>query len=320
MNRLLLAAYPASYRARQGDEVLACLAEAYPGRSWPPPREIAALVRSGVQARARGVAGDPARPWWLDGIHLTGLVLAALALMPYLQDVWHWALRVDPGPHAIAFRHSGWYPWAEGPGTRTRLLPYGLLPLICLAALVRGRVWLALPASAAMVYAGIASGGDTVLFGDEGKAGMGYYGLGTPITSHDPVLSGALFLACATLAACRPGRLRRRSYGLLVPVVLALALAGSLHVTAVSPVFQRGLFVLEVAGLLAAWAATAATGDRRWLIPVAAFAFVRTQAIVARPEWFLQSLPNLIVLLLLVAPLPVLAITAQRRRERALLA
>ncbi|MCX4438823.1 hypothetical protein ACFU9O_21175 [Streptomyces albidoflavus] len=317
MNRLLLAAYPASHRARHGDEVLGCLAEAYPGRSWPPPREVAALLGAGVRARAHAVAEDPARPWWLDGVQLAALVLAALALVPYLQDVWHWALRIDPGDHAIGFHFAGWYPWADGP-TRTRLLPYGVLPLVCLVALARGRAWIALPASAAMVYAG-ATYGSSTLFGDEGKAGLGYYGLGAPLTAHELVLSGTLCAACAVLAACRPGRLRRHAYSRLVPVALALFLAGQLHVTAISPAFQRGLFAVEVAGLLAAWVATAATGDRRWLIPVAAFAFVRLQAIVLRPGGFMGSLPDLVVLLLLIAPLPALAVAAQRRQRRTLL-
>ncbi|GGV80647.1 hypothetical protein GCM10015535_19090 [Streptomyces gelaticus] len=318
MNRLLLAAYPEPYRSRHGKELLACLSEAYPGRSWPPPREVVAVARAGVQARARAVVDDTARPWWLDGIHLTALVLAALALVPYLQDVWHWALRVDPGRHAIAFRFSGWYPWAQGSGTRTRLLPYGLLPLVCLIALLRGKTWIALPAAAAMIYAG-ATFNTTALFGDEGKVGLGYYGLGAPITAHDLVLSGTLCAACAVLAACRPARLRRRSYRWLVPVVLAMFTAGSLHIISISPAFQRGLFTLEVAALIAAWAATAATGDYRWLIPVVAFTFIRTQAIVLQPNGFMQSLPDLVVLLLLIAPLPVLVIAAQRRQSRALL-
>ncbi|GGT39127.1 hypothetical protein P6B95_33055 [Streptomyces atratus] len=318
MNRLLLAAYPEPYRSRQGKELLTCLSEAYPGRSWPPPREVVALVRAGVQARARAVVDDTARPWWLDGIHLTTLVLATLALVPYLQDVWHWALHIDPGRHAIAFHFSGWYPWAQGPGTQTRLLPYGLLPLVCLIALLRGKPWIALPAAAAMIYAGATSNSNT-LFGDEGKAGLGYYGLGTPITARDLVLSGALCTACAVLAACRHGRLRRHSYRWLIPVVLAMFVAGSLHIISVSPAFQRGLFALEVAALIAAWVATAATGDYRWLIPVAAFAFIRTQAIVIQPNEFIRSLPDLVVLLLLIAPLPTLAIAAQRRQSRALL-
>ncbi|MDW4917112.1 hypothetical protein [Streptomyces californicus] len=316
MNRLLLAAYPEPYRSRQGDELLACLAEAYPGRSWPPPREAAALVRAGVQARARAVADDTGRPWWLDGIHLAALALAALALVPYLQDVWHWALRIDPGQHAIAFRFSGWYPWAEGP-TQTRLLPYGLLPLVCLIALLRGRPWIALPAAAAMIWAGATSHG-RILFGDEGKAGLSYYGLGAPITARDLVLSGTLCAACAVLALCRSSRLRRRSYGWLAPVVLAMFMAGSLHIISVSPAFQRGLFVLEATALLGAWVATAATGDHRWLIPVAVVAVVRTQAIVVQPESFMRSFPELVVLLLLIAPLPALAVTAQRRQGRAL--
>ncbi|MFF2957739.1 hypothetical protein ACFVT1_02200 [Streptomyces sp. NPDC057963] len=318
MNRLLLAAYPRSYRSRQGEELLDCLAEAYPGRSWPPPQEVVALARAGVQARARAVVDDTARPWWLDGIHLTALVLAALALVPYLQDVWHWGLRIDPGRHAIAFHFSGWYPWAQGPGTRTRLLPYGLLPLVCLIALLRGKPWIALPAAAAMICAGATFNSNT-FFGDEGKAGLGYYGLGAPISARDLMLSGMLCTACAVLAVCRPGRLRRHSYRRLVPVVLAMFVAGGLHIISIGPAFQRGLFALEVAALIAAWVATAATGDYRWLIPVAAFAFIRTQAIVVRPDWFMQSLPDLVVLLLLIAPLPALAIAAQRRQGRALL-
>lgn len=197
MNRLLLAVYPEPYRSRQGRELLDCLAEAYPGRAMPPPREVVALVREGATARARAVTDDTARPWWLDGIHLGALVLAALALVPYLQDVWHWALHIDPGRQAIAFHFSGWYPWAEGPGTRTRLLPYGLLPLVCLIALLRGRAWIALPAAASMVYAG-ATYNDSAVFGDEGKLGMGYYGLGAPITAHDLVLLGR----CAPRAPC----------------------------------------------------------------------------------------------------------------------
>ncbi|MFD8366138.1 hypothetical protein [Streptomyces hygroscopicus] len=316
MNRLLLAAYPKSYRSRQGEELLACLAEAYPGRSWPPPREVAALACAGVQARARAVVDDAARPWWLDGIHLAALALAALALVPYLQDVWHWALHIDPGQQAIAFHFSGWYPWAGGP-TRIRLLPYGLLPLGCLIALLRGRAWIALPAAAAMIWAGATAHGRT-LFGSEGKAGLSYYGLGAPLTARDLVLSGTLCAACAVLALCRPSRLRRHSYRRLAPVVLAMFMAGSLHIISVSPAFQRGLFVLEVTALLGAWVATAATGDHRWLIPVAAVAIVRTQAIVVQPDAFMQSLPDLVVFLLLIAPLPALAITAQRRQGQAL--
>lgn len=314
MNRVLLVAYPKQYRAQQGEEILDCLDEAYPGRSWPPPREVLALARGGVRARARAVSEDTARPWWLDGFHLAALALAALALVPYLQDVWHWALRIDPGGHTTGFEHTGWFPWTQGPDTRTRLLPYGLLPLVSLIALLRGKAWIALPASAAMFCVGSGLAG-TTLFGDEGVVGIGYYGLGAPLRAHDLVLSGLLFLICAVLVAGRPGRLRRRSYGWLVPLAGALFVAGSLHLTSGDPWFQRGQFAIEIAALIAAWGVTAATGDHRWLVPVAAFSVVRTTAIMTQP-YLMDSLPSQVVLLCLLTPIPLLAVTAQRRRLR----
>lgn len=67
-------------------------------------------MRAGAQARVRAVADDTARPWWLDGVRLAGLVLVALRLVPYLQDVCDWALRIDPGEHALGFGSTGWYP------------------------------------------------------------------------------------------------------------------------------------------------------------------------------------------------------------------
>ncbi|MFI5666480.1 hypothetical protein [Streptomyces sp. NPDC051704] len=314
MNRILLAAYPKDYRTRQGQEVLGCLAEAYPGRSWPPPREVAALLSGGVQARARAVVEDTSRPWWLDGFHLTALVLAALALVPYLQDVWHWALRIDPTDHSVGFHHAGWFPWAQGPGTRTRSLPYGLLPLICLVALVRGKRWIALPASAAMLLVGSRIAG-TTFFGDEGVVGVGYYGLGAPLRAEDLVLSGVLFLACTVLVAHRPSRLRRRSYGWLVPVAAAMFVAGFLHLTSTDPYVQRVQFAVEVAALTAAWVLTAAVGDYRWLVPVAAFTVVRGEAIVNQP-YLSDSLPGNAVLLCLFLPIPLLAVTAQQHRKQ----
>ncbi|MFB7266612.1 hypothetical protein ACFCXH_31375 [Streptomyces nojiriensis] len=314
MNRFLLAAYPKDYRDRQGEEVLGCLSEAYPGRSWPPPREALALLRAGATARARAACENTSRPWWLEGVHLTALVLAALALVPYLQDVWHWALRIDPADHSVGFDHAGWFPWAQSAETQTRFLPYGLLPLICLVALVRGLRWIALPASAAMLLAGSGIAGST-LFGDEGVMGVGYYGLGAPLRSDDLVLSGLLLLACTVLAVHRPSPLRRRSYGWLGPVAAALFAAGSLHFTSTDPRFQLGQFAVEAAALTAAWALTAATGDYRWLVPVAAFAVVRGEAIVNQP-YLADSLPGNTVLLCLALPIPLLAVTAQRRRKR----
>lgn len=250
----------------------------------------------------------------MDGVHLAALVLAALALVPYPQDVWDWALSIDPGEHAMGFRFAGWYPWSEGPGTQPRTLPYGLLPLVCLVALLRGRAWIALPASAAMVCAGATTGTST-FFGAEGVVGPGYYGLGAPILARDLVLSGVLTAACAVLTVRGRGRLRRRSYAWLVPVACAMFVAGGLRIASYDPLFQRGWLVAEIA----AWAATAATGDYRWMIPVAAFAVVRLQAIVTHPM-LMESprMPGTAILLGLVAPLPVLTFAAQRRRDRAL--
>ncbi|MFG2226037.1 hypothetical protein [Streptomyces sp. NPDC048644] len=314
MNRLLLAAYPKTYRDRYGDELLACLTEAHPGRSWPPPREAAALLRGGIQAHARTAADDTARPWWLDGIHLAALVLAALALVPYLQDVWDWALRIDPG-NAIGFHHAGWYPWAQGPGTPTRLLPYGLLPLAALVALLRGKPWLALPAAALMIYAGATLGSST-LFGDEGVVGVGYYGLAAPIRAGNLALSATLCAACAALALCRPRRLRRRSYGWLVPVLLAMFVAGALRIASYDPWFQRAQLVVEAGALLAAWWATTTTGDFRWTIPVAAFTLLRAHALLTSAMPLdNRHVSESAVILVLLAALPVLIAAARTRRS-----
>ncbi|MFF2902199.1 hypothetical protein [Streptomyces sp. NPDC057966] len=317
MNRLLLAAYPRAHRDAYGEELLACLAEAYPGRNWPPQREVLAVLRGGITARARAAADDRSCPWWLDGIHLAALTLALLALVPYLQDVWDWTLRIDPGDHAIGFHAAGWYPWAQGPGTSTRMLPYGLLPLAGLIALLRGRPWIALPVSAAMVWSGATLSSST-FFGTEGIVGTGYYGLAAPILSGDLALSVSLLVACAVLAVLRPGLLHRRSYCLLVPVALAMFLAGGLHVFSYDPAFQRGQLVLEAAALAAVWWATTATGDFRWTIPVAGFVIVRAHAILTHAlPLDLRHVREESVLLALLATVPVLLLAARHTRNNA---
>lgn len=68
--------------------------------------------------------------------------------------------------------------------------------------------------------------------------------------------------------------------------------------------------------MIAAWGVTAATGDHRWLVPVAAFSIVRTTAILTQP-YLMDSLPSQVVLLCLITPIPLLAVTAQRRRTSA---
>nr|WP_203589878.1 hypothetical protein [Streptomyces sp. SID13031] len=301
-------AYPKAYRDTHGDELLACLSEAHPGREWPPLREAIALLRGAFQARVReAIDGGP---WWRDGLQLAALWLALLALTPYLQDVWNWTLHIDPSPHAINFHFNGWYPWAIGDGTRTRLLPYGLLPLIAFIAILRGRAWIAVPAAAAMIYAGAAVGTSNV-FGDQGVGGASYYGLGAPILAHDIFLPVLLLAASAACAASSTRR--KRSYRWLIPVVLAMFVAGGLHVASYDPWFQRGQFVVEVATVIAAGWATIITRDYRWTIPVAAFAIARTEAILTDSTLrAFHPQPSTTVLLALAVTLPALILATRR--------
>ncbi|MEV8373110.1 hypothetical protein AB0P21_10265 [Kribbella sp. NPDC056861] len=305
MNRLALVAYPKTYRDGHGDELLACLTELHPGRAWPPLHEATALVRGGLRARVQAATAHG--PWWVSGLQLAALWLTLLALTPYLQDIWTWALHLDPGSDAINFHFNGWYPWAIGEGTRTRLLPYGLLPLIAFIALLRGRTWIAVPAAAAMIYAGVSS---SDVFGDRGVAGVIYYGLGAPILAHDIFLPVLLLGICAILAVANGSR--RYSYGWLIPVVLAMFVAGGLHLTAGGPWFQRGQFVLELAVLIAAGWATITTRDYRWTIPVGAFAIVRTETILTDSTILTyHPQPSTTVLLALAVILPALLLATR---------
>ncbi|CAM5721720.1 hypothetical protein SALBM311S_10654 [Streptomyces alboniger] len=284
MNRLLLAAYPEPYRSRQGEEVLACLSEAYPGRSWPPPREVAALVRAGVQARARAVVDDTARPWWLDGIHLAALALAALALAPYLQDL---ALGTAHRPRTARHRLP-----------LLRLVPVGRRSHADTAAALRAAP-AGLPDRPAArqtvdraagrgshdLRAGATSHGRT-LFGDEGKAGLSYYGLGAPIIG--PMPTWCCRGHCAPRAPCW----RSAAQPSATPLVPLAGPRRARHVRGRGPAHhlrQSGFPARSVRPRSRradrrVGVATAATGDHRWLIPVAAVAIVRTQAIVVRPR------------------------------------
>jgi hypothetical protein len=50
---LLLRAYPAQYRKQRGEEMLGTLLDTTPpGRTWPMPRDVRALLAGGLQARA----------------------------------------------------------------------------------------------------------------------------------------------------------------------------------------------------------------------------------------------------------------------------
>jgi hypothetical protein len=73
----LLRAYPPSYRAEHGDEVIGTLLDASPrGRNWPAPREAWSLVAGGLRARAAANRQQPA----VGSIRLTLLLAAVLWL------------------------------------------------------------------------------------------------------------------------------------------------------------------------------------------------------------------------------------------------
>jgi hypothetical protein len=307
VNRLALIAYPKAYRDHHGDELLTCLTELHPGRTWPPLHEATALLRGGFRARVQ--AATLRGPWWVAGLQLAALWLTLLALTPYLQDIWTWTLHLDPGSDAINFHFNGWYPWAIGEGTRTRLLPYGLLPLIAFVALLRGRTLIAIPTVGAMIYAG-ATTGSSDLFGDRGVVGVSYYGLGAPILAHDIFLPVLLLGICAILAGTKASR--RHSYGWLIPVVFGMFVAGGVHLTSGGPWFQRGQFALELAVLIAAGWATIATRDYRWTIPVGAFAIVRVEAILTDSTILTyHPQPSTTVLLALAVTLPALILATR---------
>jgi len=74
--RRLLRAYPAAYRRRRGDELLATLLEAAaPRQRYPTLRETLGLLGGGLSARAGVAGGCP--PWtlWAEGLRLGALLL-----------------------------------------------------------------------------------------------------------------------------------------------------------------------------------------------------------------------------------------------------
>ncbi|NUR91046.1 MAG: hypothetical protein HOY71_43820 [Nonomuraea sp.] len=104
--RALLLAYPRTYRATHGDELLDVLLEsAAPGRRVPVPREAWGLVAGGVRSRiAHQASGSP----WADGVHLGVTAVAAAnlaALLPYTGALPLWTLLSALGLLAIL---RGW--------------------------------------------------------------------------------------------------------------------------------------------------------------------------------------------------------------------
>ena len=84
--RRLLRAYPASYRAERGEEILGTLLDASAGgRNWPRPRESWSLIAAGLRVRAARNRQQPAA----TSLRLTLLLAAVLWLTsdPY-QMLW----------------------------------------------------------------------------------------------------------------------------------------------------------------------------------------------------------------------------------------
>jgi hypothetical protein len=126
--RWLLRAYPSSYRAKRGDEMLGTLMEASaPDRRRPSLRDTRALIIGGLRVRG----GQDQRLTTAAGLRLAALLGAALALLglaaSYLSDV------------ILSWTHV--YPETAGDG---REAAFGLLALTAVAA-----AWLAPRAAAA---------------------------------------------------------------------------------------------------------------------------------------------------------------------------
>jgi hypothetical protein len=80
----LLEAYPESYRAERGQEILGTLLEgAKPGQRWPSAREAVALVRGGLWTRLAH-SSPSFRAWWYGVLYLA--VLLTLFPKVYVQS------------------------------------------------------------------------------------------------------------------------------------------------------------------------------------------------------------------------------------------
>lgn len=195
--RWALRAYPRSFRARHGDELIATLLEtAHPERTVPSPRELIPLVYGGLRTRAAAAAGaGQAQPAWVDGLHLGVLVLAIgnlAMLIPYATSVPLWVA----------------------------------VSMAAVLAIMRGRVGLALPLvglTGIKVYA-IVHGYPWLdvtllpIFADPIWDRPALYGVGGPVA---PIMGYALeFTGLLVLAAyarpaksLRPGRLSAQARG-----------------------------------------------------------------------------------------------------------
>ncbi|MCO5992687.1 hypothetical protein [Actinoallomurus rhizosphaericola] len=263
----LLRAYPPAYRAAHGEEIVGTLLEVSAGRARPSARECAGLVAGGLAARFRERTARSA-PWWADGLALGAFLIALTNLASDLtmvdQDLW-----------------TAYGPWV-------------ICSVVLVLALLRGRLWVALPVALLEAYQVNRSliGGDSVLrvvpeFGP-------VYGVGETVVQYGAMVAALVVLA--VLATRRSVRPRPRSWWWLA-VLAIVSVAWRVHITMGSQVVpvcspegachpahvpnEIPLFDLTRVGLTVllltcgVWA-TAVTRDLRWALAGAFFLLTST--------------------------------------------
>ncbi len=96
--RAVMLAYPRSYRARRGDELLDTLLEfAAPDQRWPTLREVASILVEGVRERIGAARRRPSRMVWIQGLQIMVVLLLAGAAAPVLTDVARQQLSAGAG-------------------------------------------------------------------------------------------------------------------------------------------------------------------------------------------------------------------------------
>ncbi|HEY2788777.1 MAG TPA: hypothetical protein VGI72_04930 [Gaiellales bacterium] len=223
--RTALRAYPPEYRRERGAEILETLDEMGAGSSRPSPRQVAALVASGVRERGARATGGTRYGIWAEGCRLAALVLLLLAaaggLFVIALDTWYSRLGIVwPGGEGITYA-----PALSG-GALARSIMAALLPLVGALGVCRGRT--AIPIVCSILAAGlllaaqIGSGG---LDSESSPAGQLWlanaYLLGDAL-----VLAAPAALLCVGVRGGGRQAARRSQLWLAVPVVLAVLRIG----------------------------------------------------------------------------------------------
>jgi hypothetical protein len=90
--RRLLGAYPASWRAANGEALLGIVLDAaQAGQRWPSPREAAALLLDGARTRARLAAAAGTRSLLSEALVLATLLLVLVNIgwaLPIAKNIW----------------------------------------------------------------------------------------------------------------------------------------------------------------------------------------------------------------------------------------